>query len=73
MPCGRLACSIGTSFSGRGSTFAFSALFIDAYEPGTTSAQIEQLFAPLRNELVPLIAAIAESGREPRREIVTRP
>jgi carboxypeptidase Taq len=38
---------------------------LDEYEPGADSGQIEQLFAALRERLVPLIAAIAEAARRP--------
>lgn len=45
---------------------------LDEYEPGATSAQITSVFARLRDELVPLIQAIGESPRRPRREILER-
>src|SRR6516162_2990017 len=45
---------------------------LDAFEPGMTAADVTRLFAPMREELVKLIAAIAESGRRPNREIITR-
>jgi carboxypeptidase Taq len=45
---------------------------LDEYEPGATTAQITTLFAALRKDLVPLIAAIAASGRKPRRELLER-
>ncbi len=50
---------------------AYDAL-LDEYEPGTTTAEITELFASLRAELVPLISAIAASNRRPRRELLGR-
>lgn len=45
---------------------------LDEYEPGATTVTIQAAFAPLRDELVPLVAAIRESGREPDTSIITR-
>jgi carboxypeptidase Taq len=45
---------------------------LDEYEPGATTAEITQLFAALRAELVPLVAAITASGRRPRQDILHR-
>jgi carboxypeptidase Taq len=45
---------------------------LDEYEPGATAAEITQVFAALREDLVPLIAAIAASGKVPRRDILER-
>ncbi len=45
---------------------------LDEYEPGATTAEITNLFAALRSELVPLIAAITASGRKPRRDLLQR-
>jgi carboxypeptidase Taq len=45
---------------------------LDEFEPGARAAEITCLFADLRAELVPLVAAIAESGRHPRRDILER-
>ncbi|MFN0054567.1 MAG: carboxypeptidase M32 [Planctomycetales bacterium] len=45
---------------------------LDAFEPGMTSAELTRLFTPLREALVPLIAAIRESGKGPRRDIIQR-
>lgn len=45
---------------------------LEAYEPGATAAEIDAAFTPLRDELVPLVAAIRESGREPDGSIITR-
>ena len=39
---------------------------LDEYEPGATAAEITRVFAELRAELVPLVAAIASSGKKPR-------
>lgn len=49
----------------------YDALF-DNYEPGMTAARVTQLFGPLRDGLVTLIAAIRESGRHPDRSIIER-
>jgi len=40
---------------------AYDAL-LDEYEPGTTAATLERVFRPLRDELTPLLAAIAEAA-----------
>lgn len=45
---------------------------LDEYEPGATAAEITQVFADLREDLVPLLGAIAASGKAPRREILER-
>ena len=51
---------------------AYDAL-LDGYEPGETSANLKKVFGALRNELVPLVAAIVDSGRVPEASILTRP
>jgi carboxypeptidase Taq len=45
---------------------------LDEYEPGATSAEITRTFAALRQDLVPLISAIASSPRKPRRDVLER-
>src|SRR5262249_25482165 len=40
---------------------------LDEYEPGATAAEVRRVFAALSAELVPLIAAIGQSARRPRR------
>ncbi len=45
---------------------------LDEYEPGATTAEITRVFAALRDELVPLVAAVAASGRRPRRDVLER-
>ncbi len=45
---------------------------LDEYEPGATAAEITRVFAELRAELVPLVAAITASGKKPRADILTR-
>jgi carboxypeptidase Taq len=45
---------------------------LDEFEPGATASEITKLFAELRRDLVPLVAAIASSKRKPRREILQR-
>ena len=49
---------------------AYDAL-LDGYEPGETSANLKKVFGALRNELVPLVAAILDSGRVPEASILT--
>jgi carboxypeptidase Taq len=51
---------------------AYDALLED-YEPGETTARVRSLLEQLRDELVPLIAAIVGSGRAPDRSILQRP
>jgi carboxypeptidase Taq len=45
---------------------------LDEYEPGAMTADVARTLEALRSELVPLVAAIRESGRTPDRSIVTR-
>ncbi len=45
---------------------------LDEYEPGATTADVTRIFAELRQELVPLIAAVAGSGRRPKHDILER-
>ncbi|MFO0879387.1 MAG: carboxypeptidase M32 [Gemmataceae bacterium] len=52
-------------------TSRFDAL-LDEYEPGAKASEITTLFAALRDDLVPLIGAIAQSGRHPDRTILKR-
>jgi len=40
---------------------------LDEYEPGATAAQVTRVFAELRAELIPLVAAIASAPKKPRR------
>ncbi|RPI84541.1 MAG: carboxypeptidase M32, partial [Planctomycetaceae bacterium] len=56
---------------GYGSGEPYDAL-LDEFEPGMTAADVTKLFNALRDDLVPLIAAIRESGKTPQREILTR-
>lgn len=39
---------------------------LDDYEPGETTANVARVLEELRQELVPLVAAIADSGRRPK-------
>jgi carboxypeptidase Taq len=41
------------------------ATLLDEFEPGAQVEQVEQIFAALRERLVPLIAAIADAPRQP--------
>jgi carboxypeptidase Taq len=52
-------------------TVPYDAL-LDEYEPGAATAEITQLFAALRADLVPLVSAIIASGRRPRRDLLER-
>jgi carboxypeptidase Taq len=45
---------------------------LDEYEPGATAAEIRTLFADLTRELVPLVAAIGASPRQPDRSVLER-
>lgn len=45
---------------------------IEEYEPGTTVAELKQLFAGLTAELVPLIRKIVESPKKPDRSVLER-
>lgn len=45
---------------------------LDEYEPGATTREITQVFAELRKELTPLVAALTSSSRKPRGDILTR-
>jgi carboxypeptidase Taq len=45
---------------------------LDEYEPGATSTALAGLFATLKAELVPLVAAIGEAPRRPDRALLTR-
>lgn len=58
-------------YIGFGSGVAYDAL-LDDYEPGATTADIAKVFAPLRDELVKLVAAIHHSSKRPNIDILTR-
>ncbi len=45
---------------------------LDSYEPGMTTAQVQSTFSQLREQLVPLVAKIAEASNKPDRTIVCR-
>ena len=45
---------------------------LDDYEPGAKTSQVRAVLAALRKELVPLVSAIVESGKQPQSEILTR-
>jgi carboxypeptidase Taq len=45
---------------------------LDEYEPGATADEITRTFAALRQDLVPLVGAVAASGRKPPREVLER-
>jgi carboxypeptidase Taq len=45
---------------------------LDEYEPGARTAEVRQVLAALRDELVPLVAEIAASPRRPKAEILKR-
>jgi carboxypeptidase Taq len=49
----------------------YDALLND-YEVGATAREIRAVFAELRKDLVPLVAAITAAPRQPRRDILTR-
>jgi carboxypeptidase Taq len=43
---------------------------LDEYEPGEKTSNVRRVLAELREQLVPLVAAIVESGRRPNLEIL---
>lgn len=45
---------------------------LDEYEPGATAKEVTEVFAKLRAELTPLVGAIVQSGRTPKRDLLTR-
>ncbi len=45
---------------------------LDEYEPGAKAAELTPLFQRLKDDLVPLVAAIARSGRKPDSSILRR-
>lgn len=45
---------------------------IEEYEPGTTAAELRELFAGLTTRLVPLIRSIADSPKKPDRSVLER-
>ena len=45
---------------------------LDEFEPGALTSQVTRVLAALREELVPLVAEIAASGRQPDISIITR-
>lgn len=56
---------------GFGDGVPYDAL-LDEYEPGTTTADVEAAFSPLRDALVALVSATQDSGVQPPEEILTR-
>jgi carboxypeptidase Taq len=45
---------------------------LDQFERGAKTCEVRQVLAELREQLVPLVAAIAESGRQPNLDVVRR-
>jgi carboxypeptidase Taq len=45
---------------------------LDHYEPAAETSQVAKVLAALRDQLVPLVSAIRESGRQPNVEILKR-
>ncbi len=45
---------------------------LDDYEPGETAATVGPVLRELRDELVPIVRAIADDGRPPRRDVLER-
>lgn len=56
---------------GSASGVPYDALLED-YEPGMTAAEVANVFNPLREKLVALVAEIRDSGRTPDESILTR-
>ncbi|MCA8982672.1 MAG: carboxypeptidase M32 [Planctomycetaceae bacterium] len=45
---------------------------LDLYEPGVTTAEIQSTFAPLRDQLVPLVGRLAEASFKPDASLLAR-
>ena len=45
---------------------------LDEFEPGAKTAEVRRVLAELREQLVPLVAAIVESGRRPKMDVLRR-
>ncbi len=45
---------------------------LDSYEPGALTSQVTRVLSALRDQLVPLVAAIRDSGRQGDRELLSR-
>jgi carboxypeptidase Taq len=45
---------------------------LDQFERGARTVEVRRVLAELREQLVPLVTAIAESGRKPNRDVVRR-
>ena len=56
---------------GFGDGIPYDAL-LDEYEPGTSASEIQNVFSPLRDELVSLVAAIRDSPHQPDESLLTR-
>ena len=56
---------------GGGNSVPYDAL-LDDYEPGAKTADVAKIFAALRESLVPLVRAIANSKKRPDVSILTR-
>ncbi|MEM7809080.1 MAG: carboxypeptidase M32 [Planctomycetota bacterium] len=48
------------------------AALLDDYEPGESPAYLDDVFASLKDPLVDLVGRINDSGKTPRRELLTR-
>jgi carboxypeptidase Taq len=45
---------------------------LDEFEPGAKTAEVRQVLSELREQLVPLVSAIVESGRRPNLDVLRR-
>lgn len=56
---------------GYGDGVPYDAL-LEEYEPGATTAEVQSVFAPLRDELVELVQELRDSGTRPEIDLLTR-
>ena len=67
-----LSPSPGTPGEGRGEGETLYDALLDDYEPNETTANLRRVFDSLRQPLVDLVARVAQSGKKPPVEILSR-